>query len=253
LTRFHDQVALVTGGAAGIGLAVAARLAEEGAKVVVADIDQVAGTSAIEALRARGATVHFHATDVADGDQVKALVDRVMSEFGRLDLAFNNAGILGSTMARTAECSEGNWDRVIDVNLKGMWFCLKHELRKMRKQKRGAIVNAASAAAHGGSFVSLPYTVSKHGIIGLTKFAAVEYAPFGIRINAVCPGYIRTPMLENLLAAAPDLEQKLSAEEPMGRLGTPREVADAVLWLLSDQSSFVTGHALNVDGGILAT
>jgi NAD(P)-dependent dehydrogenase (short-subunit alcohol dehydrogenase family) len=250
---FDEQVALVTGGAAGIGLAVAQRLADEGATVVVADVDEAAGAAAAETIESSGGKAMFVRVDVAQAEEVRALVDQVMRTFGRLDAAFNNAGILGSTMARTAECSEANWRQVLDVNLTGTWLCMKHELRKMRKQKRGAIVNAASAAAHGGSFVSLPYTVSKHGIIGLTKFAAVEYAPYGVRVNAVCPGYIRTPMLENLLSAAPDLESRLVAEEPLGRLGTPADVANAVRWLLSDEASFVTGHALIVDGGILAT
>ncbi len=251
--KFDNQVAVVTGGASGIGRSAALALAAEGAHVIIADLDDDGAADVVEHLRSPAGRGAFVRTDVADGQQVKRLIDGVVAEYGRLDLAFNNAGILGSPMARTVECSEDNWRRVLDVNLTGLWLCLKHELRKMRKAQRGAIVNAASAAAGTGSFVSLPYTVSKQGILALTRYAATEYAGRGIRVNAVCPGYIRTPMLENLMVAAPHLAEQLAADEPMQRLGTPEEAAAAVLWLLSDAASFVTGHALNVDGGLLAS
>ena len=252
LNAFEGKVALVTGGSSGIGRCVAVALAERGARVVIADVDSDGGDQTVRQLKDAGREALFLKTDVSDAEQVKAAVEKAMSAYGRLDCAFNNAGLMGSPAARVSEGAEDNWNRVIDINLKGTWLCMKYEIRAMRKQGSGAIVNAASAAGMSGSFASAPYIASKHGIVGLTKAAALECAQQGIRVNAVCPGYIRTPMLEKLTRIAPAIEQHLIEREPMGRLGTPEEVAAAVLWLLSEEASFVTGHALVVDGGILA-
>jgi NAD(P)-dependent dehydrogenase (short-subunit alcohol dehydrogenase family) len=249
---FEGKVALITGGSSGIGRSVAVALAERGGRVVIADVDSDGGDRTVRELKDAGRETLFIKTDVADAVQVKAAVEKAVSAYGRLDCAFNNAGLMGSPAARVSEGTEENWDRVIDINLKGAWLCMKYEIRAMRKQGGGAIVNAASAAGMSGAFASAPYIASKHGIVGLTKAAALECAQQGIRVNAVCPGYIRTPMLEKLTRIAPAIEQHLIEREPMGRLGTPEEVATAVLWLLSDEASFVTGHALVVDGGILA-
>lgn len=247
---------IVTGGASGIGRAVTLALAAQGAKVIVADLDESAANETIQLAGAASkdstSPVRFHKTNVAVADEVKSIVERTVNEFGHLDGAFNNAGIMGLASGRVAEGTEENWDKVIDINLKGTWLCVKYEIKAMRKSGGGSIVNTASAAGMSGGFASAPYIASKHGILGLTKAAALECAKQNIRVNAVCPGYIRTPMLEKLTRVGPGLEQILIDKEPMGRLGTPEEVANAVLWLLSDQASFVTGHGLVVDGGILA-
>ena len=182
---------------------------------------------------------------------MKALVDKTIAVFGRLDYAFNNAGIEGAT-APTHECTEENWDKTIGINLKGVWLCMKNEIPQMIKQGSGAIVNCASIAGLSG-FVGLPaYTVSKHGIIGLTKTAALENAKAGIRINAVCPGVIHTAMVDRVTGKDKEVEKAYIAMEPVGRMGKPEEVAEAVMWLCSDAASFVTGHAMPVDGGWIA-
>ena len=243
---------MVTGGASGIGRSVTLALASRGATVLIADLDEGAANETKTLAGSGASCVHFHKTNVAIAEEVKACVERATKDFNRLDGAFNNAGIMGLASARVVEGTEENWDKVIDINLKGTWLCMKYQIRAMRKLGGGAIVNTASAAGMSGGFASAPYIASKHGILGLTKTAALECAKQNIRVNAVCPGYIRTPMLERLTRVGPGLEQILIDKEPMGRLGAPEEVASAVLWLLSDEASFVTGHALVVDGGILA-
>ncbi|MFE2564430.1 glucose 1-dehydrogenase [Streptomyces mirabilis] len=245
---FTDQVALVTGAASGMGLATARAFAEAGAAVVLADRDEKAVQRAAEELNAAGHRAIGVVCDVTDEDQAAAMVDRAVAEYGRLDMAFNNAGIQVPPSDAADEMAE-NFDRVNAVNLRGVWGAQKHELRQMRTQGSGAIVNCSSL----GGLVGLPeraaYHASKHGVIGLTKSAAVEYAPKGIRINAVCPGTIDTPMVSDMLESQADAMAEILKEQPIGRLGRAEEIAAAVLWLCSPGASFVLGVALPVDGG----
>ncbi|MFE2517790.1 glucose 1-dehydrogenase [Streptomyces mirabilis] len=245
---FTDQVALVTGAASGMGLATARAFAEAGAAVVLADRDEKAVQRAAEELNAAGHRAIGVVCDVTDEDQAAAMVDRAVAEYGRLDMAFNNAGIQVPPSDAADETAE-NFDRVNAVNLRGVWGAQKHELRQMRTQGSGAIVNCSSL----GGLVGLPeraaYHASKHGVIGLTKSAAVEYAPKGIRINAVCPGTIDTPMVSDMLESQADAMAEILKEQPIGRLGRAEEIAAAVLWLCSPGASFVLGVALPVDGG----
>ncbi|GHD72666.1 oxidoreductase [Streptomyces mirabilis] len=245
---FTDQVALVTGAASGMGLATARAFAEAGAAVVLADLDEKAVRRAAEELTAAGHRAIGVVCDVTDEGQAAAMVDRTVAVYGRLDMAFNNAGIQVPPSDAADETAE-NFDRVNAVNLRGVWAAQKHELRQMRQQGSGAIVNCSSL----GGLVGLPeraaYHASKHGVIGLTKSAAVEYAPRGIRINAVCPGTIDTPMVSDMLESQADAMAEILKEQPIGRLGRAEEIASAVLWLCSPGASFVLGVALPVDGG----
>ncbi len=249
--RLEDKVALVTGGGSGIGRATALVFAREGAKVVVADVLTEGGEETVQRIKEAGGKAIFVKTDVSKAAEVVALVDSAVSTYGRLDYAFNNAGIEGN-MAPTADCTEENWDRVIDINLKGVWLCMKYEIPEMLKRGGGAIVNTASVAGLIGFQGSPAYCASKGGVIQLTKVAALEYATRGIRVNAVCPGIIRTPMVERATGGKPELEVQFTALEPVGRMGAPEEVAEAVVWLCSDAASFVTGHPMVVDGGFVA-
>jgi NAD(P)-dependent dehydrogenase (short-subunit alcohol dehydrogenase family) len=248
---FLNQVALVTGGSFGIGRAACVAFAKRGAKIVIADwIADKDGTTQ-QLIKDVGGESTFLQCDVSKGSDVKALMDKTINIFGRLDYAFNNAGIEGQ-QGPTHECSEENWDKTIGINLKGVWLCMKQELLQMRKQGKGSIVNCASIAGLSG-FAGLPaYVVSKHGIVGLTKTAALENAKFGIRVNAVCPGVIHTAMIDRVTGQDKEVEKQYVAMEPIGRMGNPEEVAEAVVWLCSESSSFVTGHALVVDGGFSA-
>jgi NAD(P)-dependent dehydrogenase (short-subunit alcohol dehydrogenase family) len=248
---FEDKVALVTGGSSGIGRATALAFAHAGARVVIADIAEDGGEETIALIKGAGGAAIFVRTDVSKAADVAELIRAAVSTYGRLDYAFNNAGIDGDTVP-TADGSEANWDHVLATNLKGVWLCMKHEIQHMLQQGHGAIVNTASVAGLVGFPGLAAYTASKHAIVGLTKTAALEYARAGIRINAVCPGAIRTPALARFIAQAPQIEAQVIAMEPVGRLGTPEEVAEAVVWLCSDGSSFVTGTAMTVDGGWLA-
>lgn len=248
---WNEQVALVTGASAGIGRATALAFAGEGARIVVADLLEAEGEETVKLIQDRGGEAVFVKTDVASPAEVANLVGRAIASYGRLDIAFNNAGVEGE-LATTAECSEDSWDRTLSINLKGVWLCMKHELPRMLERKRGSIVNCSSVAGLAGVARLPAYVASKHGIVGLTRAAALEYATQGIRINAVCPGLIRTAMVDRLIRAHPEMESQLIAGEPMGRSGTPEEIAAAVLWLCSDAASFVTGHALAVDGGWVA-
>jgi NAD(P)-dependent dehydrogenase (short-subunit alcohol dehydrogenase family) len=245
------KVAIVTGASAGIGRAAAMALAAEGASVVLADVDAERGELAARQIRDKGGTALFVATDVSDDAQVAALVERSVQEFGGLDLAFNNAGIEGAP-AVTHECTPENWQRTLAVNLSGVWSCMRHEIPRLLARGGGSIVNCASVAGLVG-FASLPaYTAAKHGVVGLTKTAALEYAEQGLRVNAVCPGVIDTEMVERFTGHEPDAEAAMVATEPVGRLGRPEEIADAVVWLSSSHASFVTGQAIAVDGGFVA-
>jgi NAD(P)-dependent dehydrogenase (short-subunit alcohol dehydrogenase family) len=248
---FTGQVALVTGAASGMGLATAQAFAESGAAVALADIDETAVTAAADKLIAEGHRALGLVCDVTDEDQVAAAVARTVTEFGRLDMAFNNAGVQAPPSDAADETAE-DFDRVNAINLRGVWAAMKHELRQMREQGSGAIVNCSSL----GGLVGLPnraaYHASKHGVIGLTKSAAVEYAPKGVRINAVCPGTIDTPMVSGMLASQADAMTQILSEQSIGRLGRAEEIAASVLWLCSDGASFVIGAALPVDGGFTA-
>ncbi|MFJ4408477.1 glucose 1-dehydrogenase [Streptomyces sp. NPDC088910] len=245
---FEGQVALVTGAASGMGLATARAFARSGAAVVLADVDKDAVDKAAKELTDDGHQALGVVCDVTDEAQAAAAVDRAVDAYGRLDMAFNNAGIQAPPTDAADESAE-NFDRVNAVNLRGVWAAQKHELRHMRTQGSGAIVNCSSL----GGLVGLPeraaYHASKHGVIGLTKSAAVEYAPRGIRINAVCPGTIDTPMVSGMLESQADAMAEILKQQPIGRLGRAEEIAQAVLWLCSPGASFVIGAALPVDGG----
>jgi len=249
--KFDGKVALVTGAGSGIGRASALAFAREGAKVIVADIVVSGGEETVQMIKKAGGKATFVKTDVSKATEVEALINNAIETYGRLDYAHNNAGIEGE-LAPTADCTEENWDRIISVNLKGAWLCLKYEIPQMVKQGGGAIVNTASIAGLVG-YQSLPaYTASKFGVNGLTKVAALEYAKANIRINSVCPGVINTAMVDRLLASHPELEPALLAGTPVGRMGKPEEIAEAAVWLCSDAASFLTGHNMAVDGGYTA-
>jgi NAD(P)-dependent dehydrogenase (short-subunit alcohol dehydrogenase family) len=249
MAMWKDEVALVTGAGSGIGRAAALAFAEEGASVVVSDVHIENGEDTVRMIRGTGGKADFVAADVSRSSEVENLIYQSVRQHGRLDFAFNNAGIEG-LMAGTADCTEENWDQTIAINLKGVWLCMKHELRHMLERGAGVIVNCSSVAGLVG-FPQLPaYVASKHGIVGLTRTAALEYAQQGIRINAICPGVIHTPMVDRLQHEHPGLE--LAAGEPIGRMGTPEEIAGAVVWLCSERASFVTGQAWAVDGGWVA-
>ena len=248
---FSGQVALVTGAGAGMGLDTARAFAAAGAAVVLADVNEQALRAATDELTAAGHRALGVACDVADEDQVAALVDRTVAEFGRLDMAFNNAGIM-LPLADAADEPAESFDRVTAINLRGVWACMKHELRQMRAQGSGAIVNCSSLGGLVGNPGRASYHATKHGVLGLTKSAALEYAPRGIRINAVCPGTIETPMVADMIANGELTVADAVAGQPIGRLGRGDEIAAAVLWLCSPGASLVVGVALPVDGGYTA-
>jgi NAD(P)-dependent dehydrogenase (short-subunit alcohol dehydrogenase family) len=250
----EGRVALVTGASAGIGRATAIALSDEGAKVVVAARRSAQGEETVEMIRRRGGTAAFVRADVSKAADVEALVKQAVDTYGRLDMACNNAAIAGPHLVFTADFPEQDWDAVIATNLKGVWLCMKHEIRQMLKQKSGAIVNVSSVAGLVGGWFNSAYYASKHGVIGLTKAAAVEYAKDGIRINAVCPGTIRTQLAEQTMFKNKDhvSDIRQAALHPIGRIGTEEEVAAAIVWLCSDAASFVVGHAMAVDGGFLS-
>jgi len=246
--NFENQVALVTGAASGMGFAAAKAFAEAGASVSLADANGEAVKKAAEKLVAAGYEAIGIECNVADIGQVESMIEQTVATFGRLDFAFNNAGVQ-SPVAETADADPKDYDFVMDVNLRGIWNCMKFELIQMRKQGSGAIVNNSSLGGLVGIAERGIYHASKHGVVGLTKSAGLEYAHKGIRINAVCPGIIETPMVSGMLESQPEAMAELMKEVPIRRLGRAEEVADAVMWLCSPASSFVIGHALPVDGG----
>jgi NAD(P)-dependent dehydrogenase (short-subunit alcohol dehydrogenase family) len=248
---FENKVALVTGAGSGMGLATAKAFAEAGAAVVLADIGEHAVRSVAEELGSASHQAIAVRCDVTDEDEVAAMIEQAVSTFGRLDAAFNNAGVQ-SLPVETADASGEEFDRVNAINLRGVWNCMKYELRQMREQGSGAIVNNSSI----GGLIGIPgraiYHASKHGVIGLTRSAALEYASRGIRINAICPGAIETPMVADMIVRERISQEDLLKHQPTGRLGRPEEIASAVLWLCSPGAGFVIGHALAVDGGYTA-
>ncbi len=245
------KVALVTGGGSGIGRASALVFAREGAKVVVADVVVEGGEETVTMIRQAGGEAVFVQADVSKATQVETLIRKAVETYDTVHCAHNNAGIAG-IMGPTDKCTEENWDMIINTNLKSIWLCMKHEIPEMLKHGAGVIVNTASTAGLVGSPYAPAYAASSHGIVGLTKTAALEYAKTGIRINSVCPGVIRTPMIESHIRSNPEVEARLIAACPVGRMGTPDEVAEVVVWLCSESASFVTGHAMVVDGGRVA-
>jgi NAD(P)-dependent dehydrogenase (short-subunit alcohol dehydrogenase family) len=249
--ELEGKVALVTGASSGIGREAALAFASAGARVVVSDVAVDGGEETVSQIQSQGGEATFVRADVSQTPEVEALVRQTVETYGRVDCAHNNAGIEGD-MAPTADCTETNWDRTIAINLKGVWLCMKSEIPQMLQQGGGAIVNTASVAGLVG-FANLPaYVASKHGIAGLTKTAALEYAEQGIRVNAVCPGVIHTAMIDRIVSGDAEAEAQFTALEPVGRMGSPAEVAQAVVWLCSDAASFVTGLAMPVDGGYVA-
>jgi NAD(P)-dependent dehydrogenase (short-subunit alcohol dehydrogenase family) len=250
-TELADKVVLVTGGTSGIGRDAAVLFAKAGAKVVVAGRRELEGNETIELIQAAGGTGQFVRADVSKASEVEGLIQKTIEIFGRLNVAFNNAGIEGAWLPIVRQ-SEEDWDRTIDINLKGVWLCLKYEIRQMLKQGGGgAIVNMASITGLIGSAGAAAYSASKHGVIGLTKSAALETARTSIRINAVCPAVVETPMGKRLFSS-PQVHKYVLGCHPLGRFGRPSEVAEAVVWMCSDRASFMTGQSMVLDGGFLA-
>lgn len=248
---FSQQVAFVTGASTGIGRATALAFGKSGAQVVVADVNTDAGLQTVKLINSAGGKAHFIKCDVSQSADVKRAVQETVQKFGALHCAFNNAGIEGE-QGLTPDVTEENWDRVLNVNLKGVWLCMKYQIPQMLKQGGGSIVNCSSIAGTVGFPGIAAYVASKHGVLGITKTAALEYAKQNIRVNAICPGVIHTPMIERFAHGEAQAMNQLSAGEPVGRMGEPEEMAAVVLWLSSPGASFVTGHPLVADGGWVA-
>lgn len=248
MSIFKDKVVIVTGAGSGIGKATALAFALEEAKVVVSDVDERNGLATVEEIKKQKGEAFAVRCDVSSENEVKNLVEKTIEKYGRLDFAYNNAGIEGIPSS-TVECSAENWDKTINTNLKGVWLCMKYEIPAMLKNGKGSIVNCSSIAGKIG-FETIPaYVASKHGVIGLTETASLEFAQKNIRVNAVCPGVIHTPMLDRFDQGN---EQAMADQVPMKRVGKPEEIADTVLWLCSDKASYVTGQSIVVDGGWIA-
>ena len=248
----QDKAIIITGGSTGIGRATALRAAQEGARLTIADVNLKDGETVVAEINNKGGTAQLVKTDVTRSAEVQAMIAATVSAYGRLDGAFNNAGIEGQ-FTRITKMTEEEYDRTLSVDLKGVWLCVKYEIEQFLKQgSAGSIVSTASVAGLIGTRGGSAYCAAKHGVVGLTKCAALEYARKAIRVNAVCPGIIQTPMVDRMIADSGIVPQRLIDQEPIGRLGQPGEISEAVLWLLSDLSSFVTGIAMPVDGGYVA-
>lgn len=246
---YTGKVALVTGAGGGIGRAAALAFAREGVSVVVADVSEKENQETARLIEEKGGRALAARCDVTRIEDVRAAVERTADTFGRLDFAFNNAGIEPKKPAPTADYDLDEWERIIAIDLRGVFLCMKYEIPLMLKSGGGAIVNTSSGAGIIGIKGSAAYTAAKHGVIGLTRAAALDYAAQNIRVNAVCPGYIATPMMERFTGGTAEGRAKVISEEPVGRMGTPEEIAAAVLWLCSDMAKFVIGSAMVVDGG----
>jgi NAD(P)-dependent dehydrogenase (short-subunit alcohol dehydrogenase family) len=246
--RFAGKVAFVTGAANGIGRAAALAFARAAANVVVADVSEHGNQETARLIEELGSRALPIRCDVSRAEDVKAALDRTIETFGRLDFAFNNAGV-EQPLTATADITEQEWDRIANINLRGVFLCMKHEIPLMLKQGRGVIVNTSSGAGVKGFGGQAAYCAAKHGVVGLTKAAALDYAKSNIRVNAVCPGIIETPMMDRFSGGTPEGRQRVIAQEPVGRMGTPEEVGAAVVWLCSDAAAFVVGHAMVIDGG----
>jgi NAD(P)-dependent dehydrogenase (short-subunit alcohol dehydrogenase family) len=245
--RFQNRTALVTGAGSGIGRSSALAFAQEGANVIVSDIDVQGGEETVQMIQESNGDAHFFQCDVSQSAQVEALIKVTIETFGRLDFAVNNAGV-SMRPASTVEIDEAEWDRVISINLKSVWLCMKHEIPQMQKTGGGVVINMSSLAGIRGKAGTLAYSASKHGVIGMTKTAALEFAKEGIRINAICPGLTESGMTAGL-DQRPELAEQLIALIPMGRMGLSENIADGVVWLCDDKASFITGHVLVIDGG----
>jgi NAD(P)-dependent dehydrogenase (short-subunit alcohol dehydrogenase family) len=248
----ENKIALVTGGGSGIGRAASLALSREGAKIVISDVNIAGGEETAHLIETAGGKAAFVKADVSSSVEVQSLIQETLAVFGRLDCAINNAGISGGMMGRIHEVGDDVFDQIISVNLKGVWLCMKHELPVMLRQGGGVIVNTASVAGLLGAPKGAAYAASKHGVVGLTKSAALEYAKFNIRVNAVCPAYTDTPMVTDVIEKNPAMAHLTVIGNPMKRLGKPEEIAEGIVWLCSDAASFITGHALPLDGGMLA-
>src|SRR5436189_4197017 len=246
---FTGKVAFITGGSSGIGRATALAFARAGASVVVGDVAEQGNQETAELIEREGGRALAVRCDVTRADDVKAALEKTFDSFGRLDFAFNNAGIEPKKPAPLADYDEEEWNRIIDIDLCGVFLCMKHEIPLMLKSGGGAIVNTSSGAGVIGIKGSPAYTAAKHGVIGLTRAAALDYAAQNIRINAVCPGYIDTPMMGRFTGGTPEGRARVLAEEPIGRMGKPEEIAATVVWLCSDAAAFMVGHAMVIDGG----
>ncbi len=251
MKTFAEKVVLITGAASGIGKTTAIAFAEKGAKVVVSDINETKGNEVVSEIKGYGGEAIFIKTDVSNKSDIQLLVQESINKFGQLDIAINNAGI-GGPFAPTAMYTDEDWDHVIAINQTGVFYCMREELKVMSEQKSGVIINISSIAGLKGLGNASAYVASKHAVLGLTKTAALEYAKMNIRVNAVCPVFTRTPLVDSLFDAAPGFEEKLIKGIPLRRYGQTEDICNAILWLCDEQSSFVTGLCLPIDGGMLA-